>query len=229
MSRRRKANGKRRAVVGNTSPLRMCASCRSHAAPETLLRFVRGPDGVVAFDVRGTLDSRGVYTCSTPACLVPARDRGAFQRGFDEPVLFSDDFSDSIREVLEGEIANLFALHRKAQKVEAGFDRVIARGSKNVYVVLAHDLAGNTARKVSEAVEPDRVVLGPKKSQLGLIFGRETVGVVGIGNLGGATIRLRRELQRWGSITELVQSGTSVPCGLEKEGVQASEGSTVTP
>ncbi len=43
-------------------------------------------DGALVADPAARLPGRGAYTCSTPACMQRAGERGGFSRAFRQPV-----------------------------------------------------------------------------------------------------------------------------------------------
>jgi uncharacterized protein len=64
------------------APLRTCVGCRRVRPRPELLRLVRGQDGAVRVDERGTGEGRGAYLCPDPACAAAAVKRRAFDRAF---------------------------------------------------------------------------------------------------------------------------------------------------
>ena len=53
-------------------PMRMCVGCREMMPKRELLRIVRSPEGLIAFDRIGKAPGRGAYLCSSPECLKKA-------------------------------------------------------------------------------------------------------------------------------------------------------------
>lgn len=60
-------------------PVRRCASCGTHDAKGTLLRFVRSPQGMVSVDARGKAPGRGAYLCREVACLDAGLRKGRLE------------------------------------------------------------------------------------------------------------------------------------------------------
>jgi predicted RNA-binding protein YlxR (DUF448 family) len=54
-------------------PVRTCVACRQEAGKRTLLRLVRGADGVVAVDATGRASGRGAYLHRDKECVELAR------------------------------------------------------------------------------------------------------------------------------------------------------------
>lgn len=57
------------------APIRTCIACRASSDKRTLVRFVRGADGVVALDVSGKMAGRGAYVCADEACFAKACEK----------------------------------------------------------------------------------------------------------------------------------------------------------
>ena len=69
------ARAQRRAMRGRggrDGPLRLCAVSRAHKPPEELIRFVRGPDGVIVPDLARRLPGRGVWVDATREAVAAA-------------------------------------------------------------------------------------------------------------------------------------------------------------
>lgn len=61
-------------------PVRSCVGCRREASKRELLRVVRRPDGIAAFDPSGRAPGRGAYLHPDGACVEAARRRRALER-----------------------------------------------------------------------------------------------------------------------------------------------------
>ena len=54
------------------APARSCVACRTSRDKRDLLRVVRAPGGVVAYDPTGRANGRGAYVCRDAACITTA-------------------------------------------------------------------------------------------------------------------------------------------------------------
>jgi uncharacterized protein len=63
-------------------PTRTCVGCREARPKRSLVRLVRGADGVVTVDRAGTSPGRGAYVCAVRACLALAVQRGRLAHAF---------------------------------------------------------------------------------------------------------------------------------------------------
>ena len=61
-------------------PMRMCVGCREMRPKKELLRVVKSPEGVIAFDRVGKAPGRGAYVCKSAECLNKAVKTHALER-----------------------------------------------------------------------------------------------------------------------------------------------------
>ena len=61
-------------------PMRMCVGCREMKPKKELLRVVKSPEGVIAFDRVGKAPGRGAYVCKSAECLSKAVKTHALER-----------------------------------------------------------------------------------------------------------------------------------------------------
>ena len=61
-------------------PARTCVACREEGGKRELIRFVRGPDGLIMVDRTGRASGRGAYLHASTECLEQARKRKALDR-----------------------------------------------------------------------------------------------------------------------------------------------------
>jgi predicted RNA-binding protein YlxR (DUF448 family) len=54
--------------------------CREHKNKTELIRIVRSPEGVIAYDPIGKRSGRGVYLCRNPKCLERVRKSKAMEK-----------------------------------------------------------------------------------------------------------------------------------------------------
>lgn len=79
---------RRREREGARAPLRTCIGCRRTQDKASMIRLVRGGDGRVHVDTRGSEAGRGAYACPTEACLGKALGAGRLAhalRGASQP------------------------------------------------------------------------------------------------------------------------------------------------
>ena len=75
------------------TPIRTCVACRTGTDKRRLLRVVRAPDGVVAYDASGKLNGRGAYICANSDCIALARKQKKLDRSIKstiEPAVYDE-------------------------------------------------------------------------------------------------------------------------------------------
>jgi|GEM_PF-756753 len=170
-----------------------------------MLRFVRAPDGALAFDVRGKLPGRGAWTQPNPACVRKAIDKGGFSRSFEAPVLVQmNEMVAQVEEVLRTTAMQSLGLAQRSQHLVAGRTEVIdavLRKPGRFIVVLADDLASRSAEDLTTKVEGAAAVVRVlSKADLGQALGRRATGVIAVNKTPG-TERLRHDLVRLARFT----------------------------
>ena len=78
-------------------PSRTCVGCRQVRSRRALVRLVRGRDGVVIADPRGTAAGRGAYVCPDEVCLERALQRGRLGHAFRKPCELEKDLAMVVR------------------------------------------------------------------------------------------------------------------------------------
>jgi predicted RNA-binding protein YlxR (DUF448 family) len=166
--------------------MRTCIACRNVAEQAALLRFVRAPDGEVWFDVQGTMESRGAYTCPTPSCIARAVERGAFKRAFEAPVIVdAAALERHVGDTLEAESLRALGLARRQSLLAPGRSETLRwlQAGDVTCVVAATDLAPRSRQQLEGQVgETIPLLEGPTKVDIGSALGRRATGVVGLGS-----------------------------------------------
>lgn len=111
---------------------RSCIVTRRREPPEAMIRFVRGPDGVVTPDIRAKLPGRGVWVGARAGLVAEAAKKRLFARGLKEQVETPADLARDVDRLLEADCLQMLALANKAGSVTPGFNKVedlLARGA----------------------------------------------------------------------------------------------------
>jgi len=185
-----------------TGPMRTCIATGVEGAPETMIRFVVGPEGEVVPDLARQLPGRGMWVRAERAALERAVEKKLFSRAARAPVKAAAELVDRVeRLLLERALADL-GRARRAGRAVAGFvkvEQMIGRGQAGLLVV-ADEAEGDGLQKLRATGLPlER--LGDAAA-LGGIFGREQAVYVAIArdDAGGAFIeRISVEAARWRS------------------------------
>jgi hypothetical protein len=161
---------------------RMCAVTRVAGPPAALIRFVRGPDGILVPDIKAKLPGRGAWIACRRPILDEAIRRKAFARSLKTEVAMPADLPDLVDRLLSVDARQSLSLANKAGLVVTGFAKVeaaLARGGVAA-LVSASDGAEDSRRKLAQAARraaengapPPHVAL-LAGSDLDLALGRE--------------------------------------------------------
>ena len=190
---------------GADGPLRLCAVSRAHKPPDELIRFVLGPDGIVAPDLARRLPGRGVWVDATRKSVAAAVHRQVFARSLKQAVSLPDDLPALIERLMVKRLGEAISIANKAGLLTAGFgkvDELIARGQVAVLIHAADGSKDGSAkldRKFKALLGPERAaeatvneLTGP---ELDLAIGRSNV-VHAAASEGGASQRILHEAMR---------------------------------
>lgn len=83
------------------TPMRMCVGCREMKPKKELLRVVKSPAGLIAFDRVGKAPGRGAYVCPNPDCLKKAQKSKALDRAL-ETTVPAEVFETLLQQLGEG-------------------------------------------------------------------------------------------------------------------------------
>ena len=167
--------------------MRKCIGTGEKAARDSMLRFVVGPDDVVAPDISARLPGRGAWTLATREALDQAVTKKAFNRAFKRQVQTADGLCDQLETLLARKCLDLLGFAKRAGELILGFDQVREqiRQTRPACVVEASDGAADGRRKVLSLARglysaPDRPagtsVIGCfTAEELGMALGRDRV------------------------------------------------------
>jgi predicted RNA-binding protein YlxR (DUF448 family) len=177
-------------------PLRRCIVTRERHSPETMIRFVLGPDRHIVPDVRANLPGRGMWLSARRDVLETALARKAFARAARAEVLIPANLAAIIEAALTRRVIDILGLTRRAGHVVSGFAK--ARewlvADRAVLIVQASDgSADERARLLNGRAVP---VIAPLPAEaLGRIFGRDHTVHVAV-SAGRLATMLRSESER---------------------------------
>ena len=99
---------------------RLCAVSRDVKPTDELIRYVVGPDGVVA-DLKRKLPGRGLWVTGDRATLKDAIARKVFSRGFKREVRVAPDLVEQTERLLVRSALDALAIAGKSALVVTGF------------------------------------------------------------------------------------------------------------
>ena len=158
-------------------PERSCVVTRTVKAPDDLIRFVVGPDGVLVPDLRRKLPGRGVWASLSAATVTEAIKRRAFERSLKTKVVVPPDLVAMIDGLMLRDAQQALAMGNKAGLVQAGFAKVEAMigSGRCAAVIEASDGAEDGRRKIGQALKRAELArqdagLKPRKVPIVAIF-----------------------------------------------------------
>ncbi|MBM3563419.1 MAG: RNA-binding protein [Alphaproteobacteria bacterium] len=177
---------------------RTCIVTRQRGAPEAMIRFVRGPDGVLAPDIAARLPGRGVWVTARADLVTQAARKQLFARSLKTRVDAAPQLADDVDRLLEADCLRMLSLANKAGAVMPGFGKVadaLAQGSVAA-LVEARDGGEDGKRKLAQAARRTGFaapVIGLFSSlQLDLALGRTNVIHAALAEGGASTAFVAR-------------------------------------
>jgi hypothetical protein len=161
---------------------RLCAVSRTVRPVDELIRFVVGPNGVVA-DLKRKLPGRGLWISADRHTLKDAVTKNVFARGFKRELGVSQALVEETERLLLRSALDALAIAGKASQVVAGFAKVEAAIAREAIVGLIHasdagaDGVAKLAGVLRQRTDADRVKLIKDftTAQLDLALGRSNV------------------------------------------------------
>jgi len=167
------------------TPERTCIMTRRPGAPESMIRFVRAPDGAVTPDIKARLPGRGVWVTARAPIVAEAARKQAFSHSLKAKALAAPTLAEDVDALLESDCLQILGLANKAGALVAGFGKVAEALEKGEIGVLieARDGSPEGRRKLAQAARRGAALTGtaPKwaplftSSQLDLALGRTNV------------------------------------------------------
>ena len=132
---------------------RTCIVTRQAGTPDTLIRFVAGPDGVVVPDLKRQLPGRGCWIGAERSRIEQAMAKNLFARALKRKVTVPADLADQIDRLLVGQLAGMMNLGRKAGQFISGTMKVDAAVRSGAALAVFHslDAAKDGVRKIDQA------------------------------------------------------------------------------
>ncbi len=184
------------ALPSEKGPERTCIVTRTKGSPDTMIRFVLGPDLTVVPDIRRKLPGRGVWVTAQAARLAEAVKRQAFAKGFKAKVNVSASLIDDVEGLLRQDCLQFLSLVNKSGSVITGFAKVEAAIESGQVVGLIHAIDGGSdgvrklgqvlRRRFGEEAQPPQIKLFSNE-ELDLALGR--TNVIHAALVGSATSR----------------------------------------
>lgn len=181
---------------------RQCLVTRERDPAEGLIRFVRGPDGVVVPDLDERLPGRGAWVTARHALVERAAKRHMFSRAFKSEARSAEGLASSIARLMRDRLVRGLPLLRKSGDLVSGAGKVdgLVRSGEALLVLHAAEAAEDGVRKIGQAIhaaeregaEPVVTERMFTAAELGLAFGGEHVIHAAIRRSGGGAAFMDR-------------------------------------
>ncbi len=131
-------------------PKRMCTASRSRGPKEDLLRFVKGPDGLVHFDPSGKAEGRGAYVKLDTEALRAALRKHVVARNLE--ARHNEHLEREVISQLESRYFKALGLARKRGALVTGLDKVAEtlkkQGLSAIFIAedAGHDVCSRAAQ-----------------------------------------------------------------------------------
>ena len=190
---------------------RRCIATGASGDPESLVRFVLGPDGAVVPDIEERLPGRGLWVTADRAALDHAVAKQLFAKAARRAVKVPPDLVARTEALLTRRCLDLLGLARRGGALITGFDAVAEMlGSGRAAVRLTAAGAGPDGReKLDRRAGPLPVVDCLTRGELSLALGKENVvhAALAPGRLAGRFLREARRLGGVRMVPEAVTDG----------------------
>lgn len=162
---------------------------------DRLIRFVAGPDGVVAPDLARKLPGRGLWVAADRASVETAARKNAFSRAAKAKLSAPADLAAQVEALLARRILAGLGLARRAGGLILGFDSVIGavRAGKVGWIVEAADGSADGRNKLLYAAK----ALPNPPRLLGAFDSDELSLALGLGNVIHLAFLAGRGAERW--------------------------------
>lgn len=193
---------------------RTCIVTGAKGDPDTMIRFVEGPDGTVVPDIALKLPGRGCWVMAERARVDEAVARKAFARGLKSRVAADPGLGELVDRLLSEDALRSYAMARKAGQMCHGFSQVepAIRSGAALAVLHALEAAPDGVRKLDQARRATVHLGGPEieafhlfsVGQMDLAFAGGNVIHAAIldGGAGNGALRRTNRLHRYRGGTE---------------------------
>ena len=170
MRARRQPRQKREREKGERS----CVSCRKRGLRGEFLRWVLDGEKRLWADPYLKAPGRGAHICISRECLAQAAKRRAFSRAFRSAVEGeqAESLLKGAREAIQRRIDDQLALARRRGAALSGNEQISRYREEIPLLIIAHDCADDTARKLSAKTESAELLYYGDRSSLGKSQGK---------------------------------------------------------
>lgn len=164
---------------------RTCIATGQNLPVYKLIRFVIAPDGFAVADLVGRLPGRGAWVTANDAAIRIANQKGHFKRTLGVGLQSTDSDIAAIAHGLRARIIAKGSMARKCGALLGGGGKLLAEGHFKG-LLAATDASPRELRKLKSKLGVDWVSQSLSSSELGQIFGRDSLAFAGLRVSGGA-------------------------------------------
>ena len=162
-------------------PRRTCVGCRTEDAPDSMLRFVAGPEAEPVVDLASSAFGRGVWVHSRPDCL-----RGACRSGFSKalrtPVrITAESLGRQLSNAAQSRVIGLIVAARRAGRLALGTEagRIQHQRGRVELLIVATDARNAAKQDWVQCCAGAGLAMGwGTKQVMGSILGRTDTALV---------------------------------------------------
>lgn len=166
-------------MSNQVNPERTCVVCREKGPKESFFRIVEGEGGKFVFDRNGKAQKRGYYVCKTHECIKRISKNKKYSLSMDDLMAMLGLLKKSSKDYL-----GVLKAMKNSEFLSFGINMLMEDIEQVHFIIMAEDISEKNEKKViAKAKELGiKYVHYGTKSQLGDIFGKDEVNVVGIKN-----------------------------------------------
>lgn len=160
------------------NPERTCIVCRKKDTKDKLFRVVKRGTKYL-YDKEQKFQARGAYICKTHECVKRLSKHRKFNVEISELSKMLDDLKNSSKDYL-----NVLRAMRTSEYLTFGMNMVLEGIEQTHFIVIAEDISDKNDRKITTIAKEKNInyVHFGTREELGEIFGKSEVTVVGVKN-----------------------------------------------
>ncbi len=165
-------------MKSNESPERTCAVCRIKKGKDDLFRIVQKDDRFI-YDREQKIQSRGSYVCKTHECVKRLLKHKKYKMEISELTKMLDDLKKSSKDYI-----GILNAMKNSQFLTFGISMVFEEIEKIHFLIIAEDISEKNDKKIISKAKEQGIgyVHYGSKNQLGEIFGKSEINVIGVKN-----------------------------------------------
>jgi hypothetical protein len=160
-------------------PERTCIVCREKGTKDSFFRIVEDENGKYTFDKTGKAQKRGSYICKSHECLKRLSKHKKYNLSMDDLMTMLGLLKKTNKDYL-----GVLRAMKNSDFLTFGINMLMEDIEQVHFIIIAEDISEKNEKKVVAKAKEKSInyVHYGSKSQLGEIFGKDEVNVVGIKN-----------------------------------------------